>query len=84
MQEKKPQLLDLLAARVEKRRGGDRSVLDTDASLHQQSIDEIRKLRNALRQVTDCLNSALTSGSVQAAEAAPAVIKAMLLLSDQP
>jgi hypothetical protein len=37
-------LLDRLVARVEKRRGGDHSVLDTDAALHQQSAEEISRL----------------------------------------
>ncbi|WP_415260180.1 hypothetical protein [Pseudomonas chlororaphis] len=39
-----PKLIDRLAARVEKRQGGDHSVLDTDAALHQQSVEEISRL----------------------------------------
>ena len=37
-------LLARLTARVEKRRGGDHNVLDTDAALHQQSVEEINRL----------------------------------------
>ncbi len=39
-----PKLIDRLTARIQKRRGGDRNVLDTDAALHQQSVDEINRL----------------------------------------
>jgi hypothetical protein len=48
IQETRP-LVESLSARIAKREGGSPRPLDTDATLHRQSLDAITELRAALK-----------------------------------